>query len=100
MRDRVCRVDGLVAGSAEPLPDRGGELLLPGGVAGGEAAPGGRGDEGGQGDGFGVGGGEDPGGAELAGFGAGRDEDLGAAGPPLPQLTTGAGTPTFVTALR
>ena len=35
--------------------------------------------------GFGVGGGEYPGGAELAGFGAGRNQDLGATGPPLPQ---------------
>jgi len=81
VRDRIPVAGGLVAGPAEPLPDRGGELLLLGGVAGGEAAPGGRGDEAGQGDGFGVGGGEYPGSAELAGFGAGRDEDLGAAGP-------------------
>jgi hypothetical protein len=77
VRDRVAGAGGLVAGPAEPLPDRGGELLLLGGPAGGQAAPGGRGDEAGQADGFGVGGGEDPGGAEPAGFGAGRDEDLG-----------------------
>jgi len=85
VRDRVAGVGGLVAGPAEPLPDRGDELLLLSGIAGGEAAPSGRGDEAGEGDGFGEGGGEDPGGAELAGFGAGRDEDLGAAGPPLPR---------------
>jgi hypothetical protein len=34
VRDRVCGVGGPVAGPAEPLPDRGGELLLLGGVAG------------------------------------------------------------------
>ena len=91
VRDRVAGVGGLVAGPAEPLPDRGDELLLLGGVAGGEAAPGGRGDEAGEADGFGVGGGEDPGGAELAGFGAGRDQDLGPAGPPLPRPVPFAG---------
>jgi hypothetical protein len=51
---------GLVAGPAELLPDPADEVLLPGGVAGGEAAPGGRGEQAGEGDGFGVGGGEDP----------------------------------------
>ena len=40
VRDRVPAIGGLVAGPAEPLPDRGGELLLLGRVAGGEAAPG------------------------------------------------------------
>ena len=34
VRDRVCDVGGLVSGPAEPLPDRGDELLLLGGAAG------------------------------------------------------------------
>jgi hypothetical protein len=67
---------GLVAGPAELLPDPADEVLLPGGVAGGEAAPGGRGEQAGEGDGFGVGGGEDPGSGEVAGFTAGPRDRL------------------------
>jgi hypothetical protein len=40
VRDRVPAIGGLAARPAELLPDRGGELLLLGRVAGGEAAPG------------------------------------------------------------
>jgi hypothetical protein len=72
VRDRVAGVLRPVTGPAEPLPDLGGELLLLGEAAGGEAAPGGRGDETGQGDGFGVGGGEDPGGGCVNPNWAGR----------------------------
>jgi hypothetical protein len=66
VRDRVAGAGGLVAGSAELLPNRGGELALLGAIAGGETAPGGRGDETGEADRFGVGGGENPRSAELA----------------------------------
>jgi hypothetical protein len=39
VRDRVCDVGGLVSGPAEPLPDRGDELLLLlGGAAGATAS--------------------------------------------------------------
>jgi hypothetical protein len=79
VRDSVTAVARVRA--AQATPHFCGELSLLIGITGRQVSPCWRGDQTGEADGFGIDRREQPGGAERRRLSAGRDEDLGAAGP-------------------